>query len=321
MTISNVEMLQIGAELERRLALGDIGITVLPKTAHVTIAQLREKFPTGPVVVCDCYIDGIEVGTEHVWGYEKDAIINIDHHAPRPIMCRNISAGVQSSIYVEDFGVVPLEVPVVVNHTDCDSVISSAIARGIIPPHTEFQRAVVCADHTGEPSRIAEVLQALEPAQDLGLSLQTLACLLQNQPLPPRAQAFVDQSQREAQLAIDAFMRGDYDIRDGVALLRTGQQVESSFVVPLFPDAAIVMNTYPRKNTGPNGEALVDVKVRLGQKIPDGVNLDTLGIKTFDPQFGGRWNAGSTSRAGGASKAPGEYLDFLAAQLKASHAP
>ncbi len=307
------ELAEIGGELERRSQL-DLGITVLPKISNVTVEHIRERFPTGPVVVCDFYIVGIEKGLEHPWGYRLNGIDNIDHHAPRPIMTQAISSGNQSCMYVETEGLPSASTPVVINHTDCDSTVSSLTARGHIPPHPVFQRAVLCADHTLEREPIADLLQALEPAQDLVLCARSLAALLQGKELPSEALPYIERSDAERRLAAACFERGSYEERAGAVLLLSDSPIESSFVVPLFPEAAVVINAFPSR-LQVEGAPRWDVKIRLGQHVPAGVTLDTLGVKQFDSNFGGRWNAGSTSRAGGTTRAPQEFLNFIAEKL------
>jgi len=303
----------IGERLESLLQ-GEIPVEVLPKTSKVTLKDLRSRFPDGPIVVCDCYVDQAESGQEREWGYELPGqVFNIDHHAPTEKMTRQISAGVQAAQWVKERGVPPRDWAVVVNHTDADSVISSAIMRGWLPPREEFQQAVLAADHTCEPNALAHTLQALEPAQDLRLSLTTLAALLQGQPLPERALAYLEQSQKEKSLARDAFDRGQYLEQSGVAVLFPDSKVEGDMAVPLFPQAQVVVVAYPA-----DSGSRWDIKVRLGPKARPGLTLNSLKLRQFDKHFGGRWNAGSTTRSGGTDKTPQDYLEYLSGQIGGS---
>ena len=52
---------------------------------------------------------------------------------------------------------------VVINHTDCDSILSSGIVSGLLDALPAYGRAALAADHTGEENAIADTLQALEP--------------------------------------------------------------------------------------------------------------------------------------------------------------
>lgn len=58
-----------------------------------------------------------------------------------------------------------------------------------------------------------------------------------------------------------------------------------------------------------------DVKLRLGQAAPKEWTLHSLGVFNFDPAFGGRWNAGSNSRADGTTVPPDEYAAVLLAKM------
>lgn len=319
-SVEQAELQRIGAHLEAKLS-ADNGITLLPKIAKITQTMLRQKFPEGPITFCDAYIEGIELGEEHEWGYSLNQIRNVDHHAPRPIMRRFISSGVQAGILVALEGTVPEDQPVVINHTDCDSIISSATMRGLIPPHPAFCEAVICADHTAAPNRIAEVLQALEPAQNLALSLHSLAALLLHKELPAATRPYLERSEREQQTALDAVQNKRFIEREGVVLVQTPIPVESSFVGRHFPHALAVINTYPRPIQPSGSEKILwDVKLRLGADAPQGFSLDTIGIKDLDPQFGGRWNAGSTSRSGGTYITGERYMNHIIEQLRAFNA-
>ena len=53
------------------------------------------------------------------------------------------------------------------------------------------------------------------------------------------------------------------------------------------------------------------MKVRLGAGAPQGMTLQGLGIETFDPAYGGRWNAGSNKRGGGTTLQPAQYAERL----------
>ena len=57
---------------------------------------------------------------------------------------------------------------------------------------------------------------------------------------------------------------------------------------------------------------LWETKIRLGLAAPDGSSLFALGVLTAEPTFGGRWNAGSTKRAGGSRVTPREAALRLA---------
>ena len=91
--------------------------------------------------------------------------------------------------------------------------------------------------------------------------------------------------------------------RVAVATLAIDQRVPGEFLAPLLGGEvwAIVSGTPMR-----DGSGLWENKIRLGSGAPDGVNLFSMGVLQVEPMFGGRWNAGSTKRAGGSSAAPRE---------------
>ena len=58
-----------------------------------------------------------------------------------------------------------------------------------------------------------------------------------------------------------------------------------------------------------------DIHLRLGQAAPKGFSLHGLNLKGLDPNYGGRWNAGSNIRGGGTNLAPEKYGEKLSELL------
>ena len=287
------------------------GITLWPASTTITTRELRDSFPSGPVVVCDAYVKDIEKGgLEHPWGYEKDGIINIDHHAPTETMTRMISSGVLAGHYVRKHGSINPNTPVLINHTDCDSIISSLTVRGLIPPHPAFDKAVIAADHTGEADNIARLLQALEKQRDPELCIRALARELKGEPQLPATTDLLRDYSIESEIARCAVETGSYQKRGRVVLIKPSQKVGSEFFMPFLPDAVLIISATPRKDNG-----RWDIKLRLGQAAPVGFSILNLSPAEFDPAFGGRWNAGATGRGGGSHRTPEEYLEYYSAKI------
>ena len=49
-------------------------------------------------------------------------------------------------------------------------------------------------------------------------------------------------------------------------------------------------------------------RTRLGITAPKGLALNKIGISEFDPNWSGRWNAGSNRRSGGTKLPMDEYV-------------
>ena len=293
-------------------AAGQLNITLLPLSSDVFPQELRQKFSPGPIVVCDLYVSGIErEGTEQSYGYEWGGIINIDHHAPTPKMAAHISSGILAAAWVKARGPAPLSVPVVINHVDCDSVLSALIVRGVIPPHPIFAEAVIAADHTGQVNPIADLLQALEDARSLSYSADALSRLLQGLPQEQKTIALLAKRSRERELAVAAVESKQYQEIGGVVLIESPERLSGEVLVPLFPKAVVIISSSPHSRDL-NGRQLWRTKMRLGLGAPPGLTLNEFNPAGFDPAFGGRWNAGSTGRAGGTRKTPLEYARHFA---------
>ena len=299
------------------LRLPHHNITLIPPTQVVTSEDIRKLFPTGPVFVCDFHVKGIEDGKGYPYylsnqiGYRKESITNIDHHAPTAEMEQFISSGVLASNYVLKHSAIPNIVPIVINHVDCDSVISSAILRGILPPSQFFQDAVIAADHTGKFHPVAHLLQSLDPQRDVEFSLRNLALLLKGEPLESRAQELVEIRNQERRLAERIKSEGLSKIFGDLVLIEAPRQISGELFPALFPDAKLILITKPSKKKEGNFE----MKLRLGLAAPKGFTLNRINIAAVDPGFGGRWNAGANSRAGGSAVSPHQYAALLSEKL------
>jgi hypothetical protein len=199
---------------------------------------------------------------------------------------------------------------VLINHTDCDSVISSALLCGLLEPRPKYSEAVIAADHTGDLNEIADLLQALDISRDYSFSLRNLRRLESGQALEPDAEARLKDRRTERALAAQLVNEGVFS-REGkvaVATLRLEQRISGEFLPSLLADAWVIVSGTPM----PDDHGLWENKIRLGRAAPPGLSLFAIGVLEAEPRFGGRWNAGSTKRAGGSPVTPREVAVRLA---------
>lgn len=288
--------------------LEKLPIELLPEKSQYSIEELREIIPEYPIVVCDFYIDEIEKGEELSTGYKVGDVTNIDHHAPGEHMAKRISSANLAIKYVEENGTVVPPIHVVVNHADCDSVLSSSIMRGILPLDARFGDAAIAADHTGAPNEIADLLQALQEKRDLSFSLRNLEKLLGNQKIEDEAQQLLEKRLNDRNRVKEIIESGKFENIDSVYFTSVQDKFDAGMLPALLPEAEVIIVGSPMKDN-PN---LWEIKVRLGTKAKDGLALNTLNL----PHFGGRWNAGSTKRSGGTILTPAEYAKHISEILK-----
>ncbi|HEU0080383.1 MAG TPA: hypothetical protein VFQ76_22230, partial [Longimicrobiaceae bacterium] len=250
--------------------------------------------PAGEVVACDFHVAGAEGGEEVPGGYRLGRLLNIDHHAPTPRMARMISS---TNLAIAQVNAAPVDpsAAIVLNHTDCDSVLSGGIAAGLLAPGRRYGDAAIAADHTGEPDTLADLLQGLQPLRDLHLSFSSLAALEEGRALSPVAAERLLRRQADRAQAAQYVRQGRFRTNGCVAWAVLDERLDAAFLPALLPDACLILLAVPMRGDGDRWEA----KVRLGLSAPPGMSLHALELGGFDPAWGGRWNAGSNRRAGG----------------------
>jgi hypothetical protein len=208
---------------------------------------------------------------------------------------------------------------VVIHHTDCDSVLSSAMLMGYLPPEPALVNASVCADHTGEENDVADLLQALDEerhgdrteAQYLA-SLHHVRRLLAGEDPEPDAGAALAR-RRAARAAARRFVtEGQVRVADALAVGQLDRELDGAFFPALLPDAAVILLTVPH----PARPGRWTVRLRVGVAAPSGFTLDALRVGDWDRAFGGRWNAGSNKRGGGTAVPPDAYAERVRARLR-----
>ncbi len=296
--------------------------TILPLKSGMRIDEVQAECPGDrPVFVCDFYLDGAERGTEEPGGLRLGRMLNVDHHASLPSMYTHRTSTRLAFEHLRAGG--PLATAagawVVINHTDCDSMLSSAMLLGHLPPDERFVRASVAADHTGEVDEIAELLQGLDEdrsgqrteAQYLE-SLRNLRLLLNGEPLEPVAELALLKRRRD-RAAAEALVAAGALRRDGaLAWAMLEDELDGAYFASRLEDAAVVMLA---TRFEPRQDRWV-VKIRLGAAAPPGLSLHALEIRAWDEAFGGRWNAGSNKRGEGTALHPEEYAARLGERVR-----
>jgi hypothetical protein len=293
--------------------------TIAPLRPYTSRAELDHLCPgLGEIFVCDFYVSGAEHGEVEPGGLRLGRILNVDHHAPLGHMEQEITSTMLAAQYVEMYGPVESDAHVVIHHTDCDSMLSSAMMLGILPPHPDLVNASVCADHTGAAHPVADLLQALDDgrggtrtAEQYATSLRNLRALLYGEPLEDGAVAALARRERrrEAAMALVDARTFDIDAERLVAFAVSDGSIDSAFFPAQLRHVAVIMLAHRRD------DARWTVKLRLGGRRVPGLTLHTLGVDDWDPRFGGRWNAGSNGRGGGTSIRPSDYAERLRARV------
>lgn len=199
---------------------------------------------------------------------------------------------------------------VLISHTDCDSVLSGGIVSGRLQPKPEYEAAAIAADHTGATNSIADLLQSLDSRRDHEESFRNLSLLENGRPLEPEAQQALAKRMLKREAAAEAVEKGQIRLDGPLAFGELKESIDGEFFPALLPKAVVILTAAPYHR-----KPWV-MKVRLGLAAPPGMTLHQLGIREFDPAYGGRWNAGSNKRGDGTHMAPEAYARAIAERLR-----
>jgi hypothetical protein len=290
-------------------------IHLLPLSPSVSPATI-DAIPGETLYVCDSYVEGAERWDDVEGGYRSGRVVNIDHHAPSARMARTVSSANLAIAQVRRFGAAGPADAVVITHTDCDSVLSSAIMAGLLPADDRYGAAAIAADHTGAADAIADLLQALDERRDLLGSLESLARLegRRPEPLAPDVAAALEARQRTRDAAAAAVAAGRIAFTGRVAFAEFDTIIDGEFFPALLPEAVVVAIACPM----PDVAGRRQIKTRLGPAAPPGFSLHDLRLHEVDPVYGGRWNAGSTRRGGGTTMEMRHFVDALDRRVEAA---
>lgn len=296
-------------------------LAIIPLRNTVRRSELEALAPDGgKIVACDFYVEGAEAGTPESGGLRLGRVLNVDHHAP---VARMRSRAITSTVLATAWAAArsPQAVPpriVVINHTDCDSICASAIMLGRVAATPDLVQASIAADHTGADHPVANCLQALDEGRrgtrtsaEYEESLENLHRLLAGRPLTQGAAAAVAQRATRRAEARAAVASDQMAVERHVAFGQFAHEIDGAFFPALLPQAVVVMVASPH----PQNPGRWVVKLRLGAAAPEGLTLHTVGVTTWDPSFGGRWNAGSNKRDGGTGMDPAVYRAHLERRL------
>jgi hypothetical protein len=284
-------------------------IKQLPTTGKTEINELETHRTSGLIYACDFYITDSEKGESVPGGYQTDWLVCVDHHAATDRMRKKISSTTLAIEHVRAFGPVRSPDVVLINHTDCDSILSSRIMAGDLEPLDIYNAAAIAADHTGEENEIADLLQALDDFKDHDFSFRCLQMFLDGERLnfDKAAKNALDIRLMKRSIARD-IVSGNKFIEIGClsyAVLK--ERIDGELFQPLLKQSYVNMAASPRV-----GEFDVwDIKIRLGESAPEELTLKDIDLSDFDPKYSGRWNAGSNKRGGGTKLTPDVYAEKL----------
>jgi hypothetical protein len=297
-------------------------IQIIPRRARNTLESVRAAAGSDRLFAADFYIapaEAWELAPGGLISPDRD-VLNVDHHADIPEMRRPVSSANLALEYLESWGE-EFARHVVINHLDCDSVLSAGLLSGRLQPDHRYGAAAIAADHTGEETEIADLLQGLDAhwsrtgrlrdGAAVEYFLDCLDRLETGRPLDDFAQAAVARRKRSRDAAAEMVSEGRFRREGAVALAELDEPIEGELFLPLMSQVVLIATMNPHREQ----PGRYQVKLRLGPQAPEDLSLHQLQIPQFDPGFGGRWNAGSNNRGGGTEIQPADYLSELSRRL------
>jgi hypothetical protein len=283
--------------------LDDKRIILIEEKSKYEKDEFLKSYLDKNIFVCDFYVNNIESFSKIIGGYRYENLYNIDHHAPTECMTKEITATCLAIEYINRFGSISQNSVILINHTDCDSVLSSLIIAGVLPADKRFADASIAADHTGQKNMISDLLQALQEKRDLYFSVYNLEKLLCKDKIDKSAEILVQKRLSEYQYAYNLVAQKHYKTIGHVIFIESKINIDSIFFATLLPEADVILVA---QATGDNGRIII--KIRKGFAAPKLFCVNKLNLPDG---FGGRWNCGSNKRSGGTNLSPMEYINII----------
>ncbi|NOQ56166.1 MAG: hypothetical protein GQ477_05175, partial [Nanohaloarchaea archaeon] len=241
-------------------------IELIDEKSVYTYSELKEKFQDSKLCICDFYVQGAEDGELSDEGITYEDVLNIDHHAPIEQMHKHISSTTLAIDYVRKYGILSSYHKIIINHTDCDAVLSSMIMTGVLEPSDKYNTAAIAADHTGRENKISDLLQALQETRDLPFIMENLYHILNDEKIETKAEILLEdrkKSRKKVKQLVDAGAFSEYN---DIYYIKLEEKIESELVPEYLPDAKLVILASPM----PAGsEKKWEIKVRLGKNTRD----------------------------------------------------
>ena len=305
-------------------------VIFLPEKSIVTCEEVevaRVESGADILYVCDLCIEGIEPFEKEGY-FEKGRIINIDHHNESKNYKRYISSANLALEYIRNHPNFLDGTKALTHHTDCDSVLSTALMSGILEPDDKFGVAAIAADHTGVANEIADLLQSIRDGQDGDTgekstpetnkrkylySLEQLQNLLNGRKLDSKAQELYEKRLQERELLKNMINSGKFQFagknNEIVYLQSEKEKFDATLIIGLFPQAKIIFTS----KQSSDGKTIINV--RLGLAVSEGSDVREIMTAIKEP-FGGRWDAVANRRKGGSDSSAKEIADKMAICLQ-----
>jgi hypothetical protein len=121
--------------------------------------------------------------------------------------------------------------------------------------------------------------------------------------LEPEAAAGLADRRNKRIVAAELVASGRVRMNGRIAVGTLDEKIDGELFIPLLPEAHAILLFSPRRDFSDKW----DVKLWFGSAAPCGASIHQMRMVELDPNYAGRWNAGSNSRNKGTTIHPADY--------------
>jgi hypothetical protein len=260
----------------------------------------------GQICICDFHVKNCELGhLEKTLGDKPRCIryqdiLIIDHHADIHHMRKRITSTTLAKRYVRKYGPLGVNSVILINHLDCDSILSSLIMSGEISNRKKYVTASIDSDHTGMKNILADIINSQFMENNLKESILSVLEYEQKQTIRHKASQLLSKREIDRKNALELSNQFKKEGAVYYFISKEPANFDAALFVPFFKHAKVILIATPLENK------LWNIKIRLGRKAKN-IHLNNLNL----PKFGGRWNAGGTGWEGGTKIHPKKYAKLI----------
>src|SRR5258706_984702 len=338
----------MSSEIKYKFDLSNRPHEFLDKSILQSAPELFKSYSHALIIVLDFALRSSEMKSQPVvdsqgrflaskYDFQNRVLLNIDHHNEYASKTKDFSTTHQVIITIQEkiFNPIDPEKVVLVNHDDTDSVLSLLLSTHRNVPSKVidlFAEAAKAADHTGEPNRLANLIDSFYKTYDLDNLIPLINLLISGEKLiftDEKIQQKFEKYETQPELIKDylsvvlkneqsQYGEGFYDVETKILRLSPKDKaIDTSRVLPITIQMDLpvsIIMTYSILDSATNWWK---ISLRAGPSFPKGLTLEEMAKQLNLEQFGygGRRDAGGMGRYHGEKTITPDRLSDLLHQF------